>query len=86
MAKDFFLEFIRGNLRLTSNVRFWLNYIVEKAEISDNLFSISSFTNQNISNRGMIEQAYGWFGSIFPRCCTKLQFLRMFTGYFVEKI
>jgi hypothetical protein len=39
---------------------------VEKEEISDNLISISSFTNQNISNRGMIEQSYGWFGSIFP--------------------
>jgi hypothetical protein len=34
----------------------------------------------------MIEQAYGWFGSFFPRGCTKLQFLRMFAGYFVEKI
>jgi hypothetical protein len=32
---------------------------VEKEEISDNLFSISSLTNQNISNRGVIEQAYG---------------------------
>jgi hypothetical protein len=34
----------------------------------------------------MIEEAYGWFGSILPRGCTKLQFLRMFAGYFVEKI
>jgi hypothetical protein len=82
----FLSEYVKGNLRLTSNVRFWLDYIVEKEEISDNLFSISSLTNQNISNRGMIEQAYGWFGSIFPRGCTKLQFLRMFAGYFVEKI
>jgi hypothetical protein len=84
--KPFLSEYVKGDLRLTSNVRFWLDYIIEREELSDNLFSISSLTNQNISNRGMIEQAYGWFGSIFPRGCTKLQFLRMFAGYFVERI
>jgi hypothetical protein len=63
--RPFLSEYVKGNLRLISNVRFWLNFIAEKEETSNNLFSISSLNNQNISNRRMIEQAYGWLVLFF---------------------
>jgi hypothetical protein len=65
--KSLMLEYVTENLLFTDNFRSGLYYIVEKEEISDNLFSISSLTNQYSVNREMIEQAYGWFSSIFQK-------------------
>jgi hypothetical protein len=71
----------------TQTFFFWINSILNTREIIlDNFLSITSNMDQYTVLNSMIMQAFRWFGWVFPRGCNKINFLRLCTAYFTNKL